>query len=411
MLVNKSNETIAYVSIVILGIVFFMIITGIVLKNKEEVRIEEKEIGLSQEISRISSTFENWLSRGDSDTIFLSNDEDIRGYAETSNVSLTDGSTELFLAYAKAKKNFYQLEFINETGQELIKIYYDPSISDYAAMPREQLSDLSNVSYFKKTMELPKGKIYISNIHPVKPSSSGVSDEVIITYSTPVINSTGFRKGIVIVSLRVDTILNDLNTELLSEEHDEEYYLVDQDGYYIYNSKNRAKEFGQYTGTEENLKKDEPDNAKITLSGTDGKSLDIGNGLTEYRTYRYNPANMSQYMVIIGVNKFALIYQMLLDGIVMVIGLISFVFFIYAYRNFIKGDFKKLLRSMILIILLFSTYKTLEISETYFEEVEGIFIVEQTALIFSILMIIVFANQLLEFSKMYGFADKKPFKK
>jgi len=411
VLVNKSNETIAYVSIVILGIVFFMIITGIVLKNKEEVRIEEKEIGLSQEISRISSTFENWLSRGDSDTIFLSNDEDIRGYAETSNVSLTDGSTELFLAYAKAKKNFYQLEFINETGQELIKIYYDPSISDYAAMPREQLSDLSNVSYFKKTMELPKGKIYISNIHPVKPSSSGVSDEVIITYSTPVINSTGFRKGIVIVSLRVDTILNDLNTELLSEEHDEEYYLVDQDGYYIYNSKNRAKEFGQYTGTEENLKKDEPDNAKITLSGTDGKSLDIGNGLTEYRTYRYNPANMSQYMVIIGVNKFALIYQMLLDGIVMVIGLISFVFFIYAYRNFIKGDFKKLLRSMILIILLFSTYKTLEISETYFEEVEGIFIVEQTALIFSILMIIVFANQLLEFSKMYGFADKKPFKK
>jgi len=66
---------------------------------------------------------------------------------------------------------------------------------------------------------------------------------------------------------------------------------------------------------------------------------------------------------------------------------------------------------MILIILLFGIYKTLEISETYFEEVEGIFIIEQTALIFSILMIIVFANQLLEFSKLYGFADKKPFKK
>jgi len=409
-MVNKSDEKIVYVSIAILGIVLFLIITGIVLKNKEEVRIGEKETSLLEEISGISSTFENGLSRGESDAVFLSNDDDIRGYAETSNVSLTDHSTELFLAYAKAKKKFYKLEFINETGQELIGVYYDPSISDYAAMPREQLQDLSNVSYFKKTMELAKGKTYISAIYPVKPSSSGVSDEVIITYSTSVINSTGFRKGIVVVSLRVDTLINNLNKELLSEEHDEEYFIVDQDGYYIYNFKNRAKEFGQYTGTDENLKKDS-DHAKMMLSGADGKSLELDNGLTEYRTYRYNPANLSQYIVIIGVNKFALIYQMLLDGIVMVVGLISFVFFIYAYRNFIKGDFKKLLRSMILIILLFGIYKTLEISETYFEAVEGIFIVEQTALIISILMTIVFANQLLEFSKLYGFADKKTFKK
>ena len=410
-MVNKSNETIVHVSIAILGIILVLIITGIVLKNKEEVGIEDKSADLLEGTSGISNAFDNWLSRGSSDAIFLSNDDDIRSYAETSNISLTDHSTEIFLAYAKANKRFYKLEFINETGRELIGIYYDTSISDYVAMPHEQLSDLTNAPYFKKATGLNRGETYISDIHTVKPSNSGLSDEVIITYSTPVINSTGTRKGVVAVSLRVDMILDTIHKELLSEEHNEEYFIVDQDGYYIYNFKNRAKEFGQYTGNEENLKKDEPETAKITLSGADGTSLDIGNGLTEYRTYHYNPDNLSQYIVIIGVNKFALIYQMLLDGIVMVVGLISFVFFIYAYRNFIKGDFKKLLRSMILIILLFGIYKTLEISETYFEEVEGIFIIEQTALIFSILMIIVFANQLLEFSKLYGFADKKPFKK
>lgn len=407
----KPNETMLNAGIVILGIIFFMIIYVIAVENKEEVRIGEKEISLLEEISRISSSFENWISSGSSDAIFLSNDDNIKGYSETSNVSSIDHSTELFLYYAKAKKNFYKLEFINETGQELIGVYYDPSISDYSVFPHEQVSDLSNVSYFKKTMELDKGKIYISGIHPVKPSSPGVSNEVIITYSTPVINSTGFRKGIVVVSLRVDTIINDIHKGLLGEERDEEYYIVDQDGYYIYYLKNRAKELGQYTGTNENLKTDEPDHAKIMLSGADGKFLAIDDGLTEYRTYRYNPANLSQYIVIVGVNKFALIYQMLLDGIVIVIGLLSYFFLIYAYRNFIKGDFKRLLRSMILILTLFGIYKTLEISESYFEQFEGIFIVEQTALILSLLMIVVFANQLLEFSKLYGFADKKVFKK
>lgn len=411
VMVNRSNETIVHASIVLLGLVLFLIITGIALKNKEEVRIGEKEIGLLGQISGISNTFDNWLSRGQSDAIFLSNDGDIRGYAETSDVSLTDASTELFLAFAKAKKRFYQLEFINETGQELIRIYHDPSVSDYTALPHEQLPGLSNVSYFKKTIGLRKGEIYISDIHPIKPSSPGVSDEVIIIYATPVINSTGARKGVVAVSLHVDTITENLHKELVSGGHDEEYLVVDQDGYYIYNYKNRAKEFGQYTGTDENLRKDYPDSAQIMLSGTDGKLLDINTGLANFRTYRYNPSNLSQYIVIIGINKFALIYQILLDGIVIVIGLISYVFLIYAYRNFIKGDFKRLLRSMLLILTFFFIYKFLEISETYFEKIEGVFIIEQTTLILGILIIVEFAYQLLEFSKLYGFADKKVFKK
>ncbi len=39
-------------------------------------------------------------------------------------------------------------------------------------------------------------------------------------------------------------------------------------------------------------------------------------GLADFQTYHFNPANLSQYIVIIGANKFALIYPMLLDGIV-----------------------------------------------------------------------------------------------
>lgn len=410
-MVNKSNETIVHLSIVVLGMVLFMIISGIALKNKGEVGIEEKSAVLLEETSGILNKFDNWLSHGSSDTIFLSTDVDLRTYADKQDISKINESTELFIAYAKAKKRFYQLEYINETGQELIGVLYDPSISDYAALSHEQLSDLSNVHYFKKATGLNRGEIYISDIHTVKPSSPGASDLLIITYSTPVINSTGARKGVVVVSLRVDMILDTIHKELVSGGHDGEYFIVDRDGRYIYNYKNRYKEFGEYTLTEENLRKDYPIISPMMLSGTDGKLLNINTGLAVFRTYHYNPSNPSQYIVIIGLNKFALIYQMLLDGIVMVVGLISFVFFIYAYRNFIKGDFKKLLRSMILIITLFGIYKTLEISETYFEEVEGIFIVEQTALIFSILMVIVFAHQLLEFSKLYGFADKKPFKK
>jgi len=410
-MVNKSDETIVYISIAIIGIVSFLTISGIVLTNKEEVRIQDKNSILVEEISGISKNFDNRLSSGQSDTVFLSNTEGIGGYAQTSNIDLINSSTELFLVYAKVNKRYYQLEYINETGQELIRIYYEPSISDYAALPHEKLSDLSDVSYWKKTMGLSRGEIYISDFYPAKLSSSAGLEPVIITYATPVFNSTGVRKGIVAVSLRVDMILDDIHKELISKGHDEDYLIVNRDGEYIYNYQNRAKEFAKYTGSVENLHDDYPGTARIMLSGTDGNSLDIRSGLAVFSTYRYNPSNLSQYIVIIGVNKFALIYQMLLDGIVVVMGLLSYGLFIYAYRNFIKGDFKKLLSSMLLILTFFFIYIFLAISETYVGKIEGLFIIEQTALVMGLLMIILFAHQLLEFSKLYGFADKKVFKK
>lgn len=409
-MVNKPNETTVNRWVVILGIILFIIIYVIAVENKGNVNIDDKRTVLLKEISGISNDIDNWLSRGVSDTLFLSIEENILSYSDKSDIDKIDDATDLFLSFAKAKKKFYQLEYLNETGHEVIRISYDPQISDYKAVPYEQLSDLHNVSYFKNTMGLEKGKYYISDIHPIKPSSPGVPDEVTIIYAMPVINSTGFRKGVVAVRLRVDMLLDSIHERVI-EEPDNEYYIVDQDGYYIYNLKNRTKEFGQYTGTGENLRKDYPIRSPTMLSGTDGKLMNINTGLAVFRTYHYNSSNLSQYIVIIGVNKFALFYQMLLDGIVMVIGLISYFFLIYAYRNFIHGDFKRLLRSIILIITLIGIYKILEISETYFEELKGMFIVEQTALILSILMIIVFANQLLEFSKLYGFADNKTFKK
>lgn|GEM_PF-2780004 len=410
-MVNKSDEKIVYISIATLGIVLFLVITGIVLRNGEEVRIQDKNANLLEDISWISNNLDNWLSDGQSDTLFLSNNREIRDYAQTSDVALLDSSTDLFLEYAKAKKRFYQIEFINETGQELISIYYNTSISGYAALPHEKLSDLSDVPYWKKTSGLSRGEIYISDIYPARTSSTAGHNEPIITYATPVINSTGARKGIVAVSLRVDTILDDIHKELMTKGHDKDYFIVNRDGDYIYNNQNRDKEFTQYTGIGENLLDDYPGTARIMLSGTDGNSLDVRSGLAVFSTHRYNPSNISQYIVIIGVNKFALIYQMLLDGIVLVMGLLSYGFFIYAYRNFIKGDFKRLLSSMLLILTFFFIYKFLEISETYFEKIEGIFIFEQTALVLGLLTIILFAHQLLEFSKIYGFANKNTFKK
>ena len=341
---------------------------------------------------------------------FLSHDEDIRIYAETSNITAIDESTDLFLQYAKAKQRFYQLQFINETGQELIRIYYDPEVSDYVAMPNYQLSNVSNFPYFKTTTGFPDNDLYASEILHVNTSSQGISNEVIIIYATPVINSTGVMKGIVVVCLTVDKLLDDIQKKLIRNMEEPEYFIVDQDGYYIYNYKNSHKEFAKYHGIEENLRKDYPKSSPEMLSGTDGQIMDIQMGLADFQTYHFNPANLSQYIVIIGVNKFALIYQILLDGIVISIGAFSYIFLIYAYRNFIKGDFKKLLSFMILILTFIGIYKTLEILELYYQ-FEGLFLIEQTALILSILMIIGFAWHLLEFSKMYGFADKKTFKK
>ncbi|MCW8935636.1 MAG: ATP-binding protein [Gammaproteobacteria bacterium] len=112
-------------------------------------------------------------------------------------------------AFAHSKQYFDQLRWIDEKGLERLRVNY----RDGQASRTEQasLQDKSQRYYFKSSMQMQSGEIYTSrfdlNIEndviekPFKP---------VIRFASPVFDSTGQRRGVIVLNYLGENILGDL---------------------------------------------------------------------------------------------------------------------------------------------------------------------------------------------------------
>jgi hypothetical protein len=142
------------------------------------------------------------------DLMLLVNHHHLHSILEANSGDNFDTVAEEFLIFAKQKKIYDQVRFIDNTGTEKIRINYNdgkPSI-----VPMEKLQFKGERYYFKDTFKLQKDEIFISpfdlNIE------QGVIEEPqkpMIRFGSPVLNHKGEKVGII--------ILNYLGTEVLSD--------------------------------------------------------------------------------------------------------------------------------------------------------------------------------------------------
>jgi PAS domain S-box-containing protein len=112
-----------------------------------------------------------------------------------------------FLAYSNGNKIYDQIRYIDETGQELIRINYNQGKP--AVVPKEQLQNKANRYYFTDTISLEKGEIFISPLDlnvehglitkPIKP---------MMRFGTPVFDHLGIKKGILLLNYYGDHLLS-----------------------------------------------------------------------------------------------------------------------------------------------------------------------------------------------------------
>jgi len=112
-----------------------------------------------------------------------------------------------YLALARNTRDYDQIRFLNEQGQEVIRINDNggsPSI-----VPDSGLQDKANRYYFRETLALEPGRIYVSpldlNIEhgiiekPYKP---------MIRVGTPVMDAAGEKRGIVLINVMAQRMLD-----------------------------------------------------------------------------------------------------------------------------------------------------------------------------------------------------------
>jgi len=132
--------------------------------------------------------------------------------------------------------HYSQFRLINNQGQEILRLVRN---DEGIIINDTLLQNKSNRNYFKKTLALRNGEIYLSPLNlNVENEEIEIPYKPMIRGSAVVYSATNKKLGIVVINYNTNKLLKLLNNNL---EHS--FFLLDGEGHFLSNSENRDKEF------------------------------------------------------------------------------------------------------------------------------------------------------------------------
>lgn len=161
-----------------------------------------------------------------SDLMFLSEQLEIEADYKDKPKNLSRN----FLIFSKRKALYELICFLDEMGMEVIKVNFNDGMP--YVVPEDQLQFKGNQYYFKETIELERGEIYVSPfdlsveregiVNPPKP---------IIRFGTPAFDTQGRKRGTVVLNYLGKELFRDFNRmHVGSESHT---MLLNSDGFWL----------------------------------------------------------------------------------------------------------------------------------------------------------------------------------
>ena len=162
------------------------------LKTREQLCLEHSSYAVLKEFDSIRK-----------DLIFISQVPELQiCLNEPDNHFIKQQISEGLTAFVKSKKIFDQVRYINETGQEVIRV--DFNNGNPAIVPESGLQNKAKRYYFSDTMELDHEDIYFSPIDlNVEHGKIELPYKPMLRIATPLFDDKGNRKGIFILNLLV----------------------------------------------------------------------------------------------------------------------------------------------------------------------------------------------------------------
>lgn len=160
----------------------------------------------------------------------------------------------IFINFAKIKHHYMQIRYLNENGDEMVRINYDKQQA--TAVEVGGLSNHSLRDYFIEAMKMPEDVVHVSAMD--LNMEQGVIEQPhvpVVRFSVPIFDENGKRRGIV--------VLNAYGSELLSilEESSKHvigsFYLANTEGYYLYHE-DESKTMGFQLNTPYKIHDDVP---------------------------------------------------------------------------------------------------------------------------------------------------------
>jgi len=228
--ISSNNKLVFFLIIFIL----LSILTGITIRffylqniSKSKLLLETNEINRIEVQQKIIQTeYEQIIS----DLLYLANYSALQSVFENRNQESLQRLEKDFLIFSEKKGIYDQVRYINEEGNEIVRINYNggnPSI-----VQKQNLQNTTLSYYFQETISLNRGELYISPFDlntekgeietPLKP---------MIRFATPVFDKRGPKQGIMVLNYLGNIILKRLRTG--SEDVSGRTMILDSEGYWI----------------------------------------------------------------------------------------------------------------------------------------------------------------------------------
>ncbi|MFY9259774.1 MAG: methyl-accepting chemotaxis protein [Gallionella sp.] len=215
-------------------------------------------------VQGIASHIQTFLEVGKSDALFLADVPALHGLvrarqnngfdqeAGLSEQAWMERLNTIYSAFGKIKANYLKVRYINEQGNEMVRI--DFKAGQARLVPFLALQNKEDRPYFVETMKLSQGQVYVSPLN-LNREEGHISEPYtpVVRFAVPVFNKIGERQGIVVVSVLGQYLLDFIPKE--DEILRGQFIMVDKEGYYL-SHPNKTKLFGGDLKQPDNLFKE-----------------------------------------------------------------------------------------------------------------------------------------------------------
>ena len=179
-----------------------------------------------------------------------------------------------FLDFATQNTLYYQIRYIDEIGQEIVRIDHNGEV--YTPISGSLLQDKRGRYYFDSTMQLYQGEVFISpldlNIERGEVENRGSLQTPtyvpVIRYATPVFDQADNPKGIIITNVYAEHLLEKIQ---MSQVGTNKLFLLNAKGFYL-SHPDQKKEFEFMFGEKSSFFRDYPELANHVLAN-DGRTF------------------------------------------------------------------------------------------------------------------------------------------
>jgi len=131
----------------------------------------------------------------------------LRSYLESENALSLEAIQSSWVEFADNRNLYDQIRFIDGKGLEIVRV--NGSAAGAVVVPADQLQDKSSRYYFKNSIALEAGEIFVSPLDLNK--EQGKVEEPfkpMLRLGLPVLDSAGQKRGIILVNILAQEILD-----------------------------------------------------------------------------------------------------------------------------------------------------------------------------------------------------------